>query len=139
MKGNFNYEPSRLLSGEGEFLRENSFTRWMSRDLLQATTDFLKNIGLVALYAESSTEGLYRYLCWRAPEGWGLEVRSGRTLEQFEEFDLRNVERGWPLLSLHVNARLVHSAVWIAPHHFELAKKFLAAHGITPAERKPRG
>ena len=109
----------------------------MSRELLQAATDLLKNLGLLAIYAECSPENLYRYLCWHPPEGWGCEVRSGRTLEQFQEFDRINYERGWPLLSLHINESKVYSAVWISPNHYDTAKKVLASYGITPASKKP--
>jgi hypothetical protein len=131
------YTPSKSLPGEGELLREHGFTRWMSCDLLQAASDFLKNLGLLAIYAECSSENLHRYLCWHPPEGWGCEIRSGRTLEQLEKFDSGNLARGWPLLSLHVNERSIYSAVWISPNHYETAKKVLACHGITPAGRTP--
>jgi len=131
----YTYTPSKLLPGEGEFLRQHSFTRWMSPDLLQAAGDFLKNIGLLAIYAECSPENLHRYLCWHPPENWGCEIRSGRTLDQFETFDSGNLARGWPLLSLHVNERGIYSAVWISPNHYETAKRILTCHGITPAER----
>lgn len=133
---NYTYTPSKLLPGEGELLRQHGFTRWMSRDLLQAATDFLKNLGLLAIYAECSSENLHRYLCWRPPEGCAVEVRSGRTLEQFEEFDRANIERGRPLLSLHINESAVYSAVWISADHYDTAKKVLASHGITPASRE---
>ena len=133
----YSYTPSKLLPGEGEILRQHSFTRWMSRDLLQAAADFLKNLGLPAIYVECSSENLHRYLCWNPPEGWGCEVRSGRTLEQFKKFDGGNIERGWPLLSLHINECAVYSAVWISPNHYATAKKILAGYGITPASRTP--
>jgi len=129
------YTPSQLLEGDAGLLREHTFTRWMSRDLLQATTDFVKNIGLLAIYAETNKEGRGRYLFWHAPEGCGREIRSGRTLDQFAEFDRRNDERGWPLLTLHVNEVGIHSAVWLALSHRELALKVLAGYGITPAEK----
>jgi hypothetical protein len=132
----YHYKPSELLPGEGEFLRERSFTRWMSRDLLQTASDFLKNIGLLALYAETSPDDKHRYLCWHPPEGWGSEIRSGRTREQFLEFDRTNQARGWPLLSLHINERQIYSAIWISPQHYELAKHVLAHHGIKPAARE---
>ena len=133
----YTYTPSKLLPGKGEFLRQHGFTRWMSRDLLQPANDFLKNLGLLAIYAECSSENLHRYLCWHPPEGWGCEIRSGRSLGQFEEFDRGNIERGWPLLSLHVNESDVYSAVWISPNHHDAAKKILACYGITPASRTP--
>ena len=129
------YVASRLSLGETEMLRRHSFTRWMSRDLLQAASDFLRNLRLLAIYAECSSENLHRYLCWHPPVGCAFEVRSGRTYEQFEEFDRRNLERGWLLLSLHVNECDLYSAVWISPEHFERATTFLAEHGISPASR----
>jgi hypothetical protein len=129
------YTPSRLLDGDAGLLREHALTRWMSRDLLQATTDFAKNIGLIAIYAETNKDGQGRYLLWHAPEGWGCEIRSGRTLDQFAEFDRRNAERGWPLLTLHISETGIHSAVWLAPNHRQLAIKVLAGYGITPAEK----
>jgi hypothetical protein len=70
--------PSQL-HPEGEFLRERSFTRWMSRDLLQPAHDFLKHLRLTALYAECSVEDRCRYLLWHPPDKCGLEIRSGRT------------------------------------------------------------
>jgi len=133
----YRYEPSELLSGEGELLRRHSFTRWMSGDLLQPANDFLKNLRLLAIYVECSPENLHRYLCWHPPEGSAFEVRSGRTLEQFEQFDQGNIARGWPLLSLHINARNIHSAVWISADHYATAAKVLAGYAITPAKRIP--
>jgi len=129
------YTPSRLLSDETAILRERSFTRWISRDLLQPATDFLKHLGLYAIYAECSTEYGYRSIQWHPPKGCGLEVRSGRAFEKFEEFDRANVDRGWSLLSLHVNENNLYSAVWITSEHFETARKVLACYGITPAGR----
>ena len=131
------YTASKLLPGEGEFLRAHGFTRWMSADLLQPASEFLRNLHLLPLYAECSPEKLYRYLCWHPPQGALFEVRLGRTLGQFEEFDRGNIERGWPLLSLHVNESDVYSAVWISANHFETAKKLLTVYGITPASRVP--
>ena len=129
------YVPSRLLDGDAGLLREHALDALDVADLLQATTDFAKNIGLIVIYAETDKEGRGRYLFWHAPEGWGCEIRSGRTLEQFEEFDHRNAERGWPLLTLHVNEAGIHSAVWLAPNHRQLAITVLAGYGITPAEK----
>jgi len=133
----YTYTPSKLLPGETEFLRQHSFTRWMSADLLQPASEFLRNLQLLPMYAECSSENLYRYLCWHPPAGALFEVRSGRTLGQFEEFDRGNIERGWPLLTLHVNPSDVYSAVWISANHHETAKKALALYGITPANRAP--
>lgn len=130
------YLPSRLLPGETEMIRKHSFTRWMSSDLLQASTDFCRNIGLVSIYSECSSERQFRCLLWRPPQETVFEIRSGRSRRQFEEFDQRNREKGRPLLTLHLNELDIYSAVWISAAHHEPAAKFLAAHGILPAERK---
>jgi hypothetical protein len=108
----------------------------MSRDLMQAAGDFCRNLGLVPAYCEVSPDHLTRYLFWRGPQGALFEVRSGRAKEQFEEIDRANQARNLRLVSLHVNESDLYSAVWIAADHFETAKAFLAAHGITCAERK---
>jgi hypothetical protein len=129
------YIPSKILAGDAELLRQQSFTRWMSRDLMQAAGDFCRNLGLVPAYCECSPDHLSRYLFWRPPQGALVEVRSGRTREKFEEFERVNREKNWPLLSLHINESDVYSAVWVSPDHFETAKTFLLAHGITVAER----
>ena len=129
------YIPSKLLAGETEMLRQHSFTRWMTRDLLQAATDFCKNIGLYPLCAESGADGLARYIFWRLPPGAFIEVRSGRAREKFVDYDRANQERDWRLLSLHVSEADVYSAVWISADHYEPAKRVLAAYGITPAEK----
>jgi hypothetical protein len=128
------FTPSKLLTGDAEVLRQHSLTRWMSPDLTQAAVDFCRNLGLVPAYCECSSEHLTRYLFWKPPQGALLEVRSGRTKDKFEEFDAANRDRHWRLLSLHVNESDMYSAVWISPDHFEIAKTFLAAHGITTAE-----
>jgi hypothetical protein len=136
MNASASYTPSRLLAGETEELRQGSFTRWMSRDLTQAATDFCRNIGLCPVYCECSTEHLTRYIFWRPPSGAAIEVRSGRAKDKFEEFDRVNRDRNWRLVSLHVNDSSVHSGVWISTDQFAAAKAFLAAHGITTPERK---
>ena len=136
MNASSSYTPSRLLSGDAEELRQSSFTRWMSRDLTQAAADFCRNIGLYPAYCECSKEHLTRYLFWRPPSGAAVEVRSGRAKDKFEEFDRVNRDRNWRLVSLHVNDSSVYSAVWISVEQFSAAKAFLAALGITPAERK---
>ena len=130
------YIPSVLLPGDAGLLREHSFTNWMSRDLLQASTDFCKNLGLVPLYAECSKEGLARYIFWRFPPGAKIEVRSGRTKEKFEDHDRANRERNWLLLSLHVSENDIYSAVWISAEHYDIGKRVLVSHGIIPAEKK---
>jgi len=131
----YTYAPSRLMSGEAALLRERSFTRWMSRDLLQPASDFLKNLHLLAIYAETSPDDNSRYILWHPPEGCGFEVRSGRTEDEFEEIDRANIMRDWALLSLHVNECDIHSAVWVSASHVETARKVLAGYGITPARR----
>jgi hypothetical protein len=109
----------------------------MSRDLLQAATDFCKNIGLASIYSEySPAGGVTRYLFWKPPQSALFEVRTGRKVEQFKAFDQANIERGWPLLSLHISKDAIYSAVWISPDSFEIGKTVLAIYGITPAERK---
>lgn len=130
------YTPSKLLTGDFELLRLHSFTRWMSRDLMQAAGDFCRNLGLVPAYSQCSPDNLTRYLFWRLPQGGPVEVRTGRVKDKFEEFDRANRERGMRLLSLHINESDIYSAVWVSPDHFETAKAFLAAHGISCAERK---
>jgi hypothetical protein len=130
------YTPSRLLPGETELLRQHSFTRWMSRDLMQAAGDFCRNLGLLPIYCETSPDHLTRYLFWRLPQGALCEVRSGRSKEKFEEFDRANRERNFRLLSLHINESDVYSAVWISGDFFETGKAFLTAHGVSCAERK---
>jgi hypothetical protein len=139
MNGPVNYIPSQTLPGDAELIREHSFTRWMSRDLLQAATDFCKNLGLSSIYSECSPGLVTRYLFWRPPQGALVEVRSGRELDQFQAFDHANAERGWPLLSLHISEYRIHSGVWISPDHYETGKAVLARYGITPAERQAAG
>jgi len=102
---------------------------------MQAATDFCKNIGHVAIYAEYSSEGLTRYLFWRPSPGTSFEVRSGRAKEQFERFDRANAERGHRLLSLHISEQGLYSAVWISPEHYEEGKAYLAVLGITTPEK----
>ena len=130
------YVPSRLLGGASDLILQHSLTRWMSRDLTQAATDFCRNLGLVPAYCEYSTEHLTRYLFWRLPSGAAVEVRSGRAKGKFEEFDRANCGRGWRLLSLHLNENDVYSAVWISADHFGIAQTFLAAHGVVTAAKK---
>jgi hypothetical protein len=138
MKTSPTFTPSKLLTGDVELLRQQSFTRWMSRDLMQAAGDFCRNLGLVPAYSECSPDHLTRYLFWRLPQGALIEVRSGRSKEEFEKFDSINRDRSLRLLSLHINESDVYSAVWISSNHFETAKGFLAEHGITPGERIDR-
>jgi len=135
MKSAYTYVPSKLLSGEGEFLRERSFTQWVSPEPNQVATDFMRNLGLSPIYVESSTGNLRRSLQWQPPEGYACDVCAGCTLVQFVEFDNVNIDRGWPLLSLHIGAGDIHSAVWVSPEAFKMAQRFLASYGITPASR----
>jgi hypothetical protein len=129
------YIPSRLLPGETGRIRELGFTRWMSRDLRQAAIDFCKNIGLTPIYAECAPDCQTRYLFWNPGKCFRIEVRSGRTQEQFEAFDRVNNEKAMALLTLHISEDGVHSGVWISPDGFEAAVAMLAVHGITPARR----
>jgi hypothetical protein len=128
------YIASKLVSGDAVPLRQQTFTRWMSRDLVQAAGDFCRNLGLVPAYSECSSDNLTRYLFWHPPPGALIEVRSGRSKDKFEELDRVNRDRNLRLLSLHINESEVYSAVWISSSHYEAAKAFLAAHGISPAE-----
>jgi len=130
------YTPSNLLPGEVAVLRQHSLTRWLSRDLTQAAVDFCRNLGLLPAYSESSPEHLTRYLFWQPPPGALMEVRSGRTQAKFAELDLTKPDPDWRLLSLHVNDAGLYSAVWITADHYEPARVYLAAHGITAAERQ---
>ena len=125
---------SKLVSGDAVPLRQHTFTRWMSRDLMQAAVDFCRNLGLVPAYSECSSDHLTRYLFWHPPQGALIEVRSGRARDKFEELDRINRDRNLQLLSLHINESDVYSAVWISSGQYETAKAFLAAHGISPAE-----
>lgn len=133
MNTSHTHVPSRLLGDDFETARQSALTRWMSRDLMQAATDFCRNIGLLPIYCETAREGT-RYLFWHIPAGAACEVRSGRTKEKFIDFDRANRERGWRLLSLHVSPDELYSAVWISAEHFAAAAQFLARFGIAPAE-----
>lgn len=127
------YQPSRL-SPDEHFLRERSFTRWMSLDLLQAANDFGKNIGQLPIYIEHGTDQRVRFLPWHPPENSGYEIRSGREKMKFEAFDRVNRERNWLLLSLHINEQQIYSAVWITSEHYDIAVQVLGAYGISPAK-----
>jgi hypothetical protein len=136
MNSDVTYTPSKLYAGDAELLRQHSFTRWMSRDLMQAAGDFNRNLGLLPIYCETSPDRQTRYLFWKLPQGALTEVRSARVREQFEQYDRANHERNIRLLSLHINESDVYSGVWISAEFFETAKNVLAAYGITSAERK---
>jgi hypothetical protein len=129
------YTPSKLLPGEVANLRQHTLTRWMSRDLTQAAVDFCRNLGLIPAYSESSPGHLTRYLFWSPPAGALFEVRSGRTKDKFEEIDSTKLDQAWRLLSLHISDDNLYSAVWVSSDHYETAKVFLAAYGVTTAER----
>lgn len=135
MKTPNTYIASKLLTGDGEAMRQRGFTRWMSRDLMQAAVDFCRNLGLVPVYAECSPDCRVRYLFWTLPQEALIEVRSGRTKGKFEELDQANQGRGMELLSLHINESDLYSAVWISSEHLEVGKNFLKVYGITFAER----
>jgi hypothetical protein len=128
------YTPSKLLTGDVAVLRQQTLTRWMSRDLTQAAGDFCRNLGLIPAYSECSPEHWTRYLFWQPPPGALFEVRSGRTKDKFEEIDNTKRDQQWRLLSLHISDAGLYSAVWISSDHYEIAKVYLAAHGITTAE-----
>ena len=128
------YTPSKLLSREVVILRQHALTRWMSPDLTQAAVDFCRNLGLVPAYSECSPNHTTRYLFWQPPQGALIEVRSGRTKDKFEEIDSTKQNQQWRLLSLHISDAGLYSAVWITSDHYEVAKVYLAAHGITTAE-----
>jgi hypothetical protein len=127
--------PSVLQNGEFETARASACTRWMASELRQATVDFSRNIGLVPIYAETSRDGT-RYLMWHMPAGAKCEVRSGRTKEQFLEFDRLGHEQGRRLLSLHTSVDQLYSAVWITTEHHVTALEYLSRFGISPGEVK---
>jgi hypothetical protein len=129
------YSASKLAGGDFALLREHTFTRWLSRDLTQAAVDFCRNLGLVPIYSECSADHSTRYLFWRPPPGAHIEVRSGRPQDQFENLDSANRHRNIGLLALHINGTNLYSAVWISADHFETATAYLAALGISVAER----
>jgi len=128
------YTPSKLINGDAAVLRQHAFTRWMSRDLTQAAVDFCRNLGLTPAYCECSPGPVTRYLFWSPPPGVLGEVRSGRTKDKFEQIDNATRDQPWRLLSLHVSDDGLYSAVWISADHYETAKTWLAAHGVTTAE-----
>src|SRR4051812_40662632 len=92
MKTDLIYIPSQTLAGDTEHLRQHTFTRWMSRDLLQAATDFCRNLGLFAICCECSPDHLTRCVFWRSPKDAGIEIRSGRSETQFKTFDQANIK-----------------------------------------------
>jgi hypothetical protein len=125
--------PSRFLDGEFEAARQSTFTHWMKLELRQAAVDFSRNIGLVPIFVETSRAGT-RYLFWNMPTGAKCEVRSGRTKEQFLEFDRVGREQGRRLVSLHTSVDSLYSAVWITIEHHAMATEFLKRFGISAAE-----
>ncbi len=129
------YTASVLKSGETAVLRSHAFTRWLTRDLLQASTDFCRNLGLHAIYTEMNEEGLFRKILWSPPVGTRFEVRSGRTRAEFEEYDRVNAERNWTLLTLHVWNRH-YSAVWVSAEQYAGAVTVLQYYGISPAQKQ---
>jgi len=130
------YTSSKLLPGDVAVLRQHTLTRWMSRDLMQAAVDFCRNLGLFPAYCETSPDQSTRYLFWSLPQGAMIEARSGRTKDKFEELDRAKSGDKWRLLSLHISENGAYSAVWISSEHFEIARVYLAAFGITAAESR---
>jgi hypothetical protein len=131
------YTASTLLPGEPERLRQHSFTRWIPRDQLQATTETCGKAGLVSIYTEAGPDQRFRSIFWAPAQGARVEIRSGRSEAQFREFDEANVQKDRRLLSLHISADGLHSATWISPESSETAVAILAVYGITPAGRQP--
>jgi hypothetical protein len=127
------YRPSRLIDGDFEAARQGAFTSWMAPGLMQAAVDFSRNIGLLPIYAETSSQGT-RYLFWHSPAGTLCEVRSGRAKKDFMEFDYKNRDKGRRLISLHVGSDQRYSAVWISAEHHASAVQFLSRFGISPPE-----
>jgi hypothetical protein len=124
-----------------ETLRERSFTRWLSRDLKQATVDFCKNLGLIPIYAETREDGKGRYLFWHPPQGTAFQVRSGYAKVNHEELLQKSEEAGWPLLSLHISRAKedLYSAVWVSVGSTDAAIDFLSIYGITPPKKNQKG
>ena len=140
MNKNITYIPSKILAGNTEILRQHSFTRWMSRDLMQATVDYCKNIGLYPLYCEASPDHLARCLFWRLPQGAITEVRSWRTKRQrFMEHTIKQARRNNRKLIISSCERrddVYFCPVWVSSDYCETAKNLFTAYGITCAERK---
>jgi len=129
------YTPTRILPGDTGLLREHSFTAWLPLEHLQAAGDFGLTIGLLPLYAEHLDRDTGRYLFWSPPAQMEFEVRSGRTESEFRGYDEANATKGLPLLSLHVLADGIYSAVWVSSDHIETADAVLHHYGLTRAQR----
>jgi len=125
------------LDPEKDSLRERSFTRWMSRDLKQATVAFCKNICFIPIYAQTREDGMGRYLFWHPPQGTAFEVRSGYSKENFEELLQKAECAGMPLLNLHISRgkEELYSAVWVSVGSATSAIEYLSTYGITPPHK----
>lgn len=130
------YSESKL-DPEKDFLRERSFTRWMSRDLKQATVAFCKNIGFIPIYAQTREDGKGRYLFWHPPQGTAFEVRSGCSKENFEELLQKAEGASMPLLNLHISRgkEELYSAVWVSVGSATAAIEYLCTYGIRPSQK----
>lgn len=129
------YTPSTPLLDDTGLLRQHSFTAWLPLEHLQAATDFGLSIGLVPIYAEHQDRDTGRYLFWSPPSGMEFEVRSGRTETDFRAYDEANASKGLQLLSLHISADDIYSAVWVTADHIEVATAVLHHYGLTRAQR----
>jgi hypothetical protein len=64
-----------------------------------------------------------------------FEVRSGRTETEFRAHDEVAATQGLQLLSLHLSADDIYSAVWVSADHIEIATAVLHHYGLTRAQR----
>ena len=76
-----------------------------------------------------------RYLFWSPPAGMEFEVRSGRTESEFRAYDEANAAAGLQLLSLHISADNIYSAVWISSELIEKATAILHCYGLSKAQK----
>ena len=129
------YTPTEILPGDTGLLREHSFTAWLQLEHLQAATDFALTIGLLPIYAEHQNRNTGRYLFWSPPAGMEFEVRSGRTETEFGAYDEVAATHGLQLLSLHISADDLYSAVWVSAGQIEIATAVLRHYGLTRAQR----
>jgi len=128
------YTESHLTDSES---REHSFSRWLAPRPLQASVEFNGRIGLVPIYAEHQ-EGKGRYVFWQPPTKASIEVRSGRSEQEFKEYDRRASDAGRELLSLHISQGedKKYSAVWVSIEAIPKAVAVLETHGISKARRE---
>jgi len=109
-----NYQPSLLKNGPYAALRERLFTPWMDVPQLQDSTERMAELGMLAIYSEFLPESGFREIYWRPQVPVFFEVRSGRTLREFLQYQQTNAERGWKLLTLHISGPGdFFSAVWM--------------------------